>query len=202
MEIMDTNLTDEELLSRCNHSEIALETMLRRYSRLVTACARAYYLVGGDESDLIQEGMLGLLSAIRSYEASSGVQFPAYARICIRRRMISAVRADSAEKNGVLNGSVSLHSISPNLKSDALLPDPETLYLGKERSIDLLEALQAQLSPYERRVLPLFLDGCSAEEIAAAFGRTKHSAENAIQRIRIKARSLFSGENGNADRIY
>ena len=203
MGIDETKLSDADLLARCRDSEAALELMLRRYARLVSACARAYYLVGAEESDLIQEGMIGLLSAIRSYDEAEGVAFPVYAKLCIRRRMISAVRAAGAGKHAPLNDSVSLQEGCFAAARDELpLSDPETLFLGKERTVDLLQTLHAQLSPFERQVLRLYLTGFSGREIAQTLGRSTRSAENAIQRIRGKAAALFSGENGNAVRIY
>ena len=110
-----TSMTDEALLARCQSSEVALETMIRRHFRLVTACARSFYLVGAEESDLIQEGLIGLLGAIRSYDSTKEIDFSAYARICIRRRMISAVRAAAGEKNAPLNEALPL----PQLRSSS-----------------------------------------------------------------------------------
>ena len=82
-----------ELLSLSAQSHDAMRELIQRHARLVRACARPLFLTGGDNEDLVQEGMIGLLDAIRSYEAERETPFEAYAALCIRRRMISAVRA-------------------------------------------------------------------------------------------------------------
>ena len=179
------SLTDEALLTQCRSSEDALETMIRRHFRLVTACARSFYLVGAEESDLIQEGLIGLLGAIRSYDTEKETEFPAYARICIRRRMISAVRAAAGEKNAPLNDALPLSQLLKDAEN------PETAYLGKERMEDLLASLRTQLSKFEQQVLALYLEGYSGREIALRLQRPAKSADNAIQRIRTKAAKTF-----------
>ena len=182
--MMDQNfstMTDEALLLQCQGSEAALEALIRRHFRLVTACARSFFLVGAEESDLIQEGMIGLLGAIRSYRAEQDVSFPSYAKLCIRRRMISAVRAANAEKNSPLNDAIPLDDYEEQINR----MDPETAYLGKERMEDLLAA------EFEQAVLQLYLEGFSGREIALTLHRPAKSADNAIQRIRSKAAKLF-----------
>ena len=82
-----------------------------RYSRLVRACARPFFLAGGDSEDLIQEGMLGLLSAIRDYTPEADTAFKTYAELCIRRRLISDVRSASRLKHAHLNEGVSFDEI-------------------------------------------------------------------------------------------
>lgn len=181
------DFTDEALLAQCQSSEQALETLIRRHFRLVSACAHSFYLVGAEESDLIQEGLIGLLFAIRSYDPTAEASFPAYARLCIRRRMISAVRAANAEKNAPLNDSVSLGVFTEEASCDG----PESAYLGKEANEARMAQLEAQLSPFEQNVLRLYLEGWSGSEIARMLNRPAKSADNAIQRIRRKAAELF-----------
>ena len=187
MEQNFSTMTDEALLLQCQGSEAALEALIRRHFRLVTACARSFFLVGAEESDLIQEGMIGLLGAIRSYRAEQDVSFPSYAKLCIRRHMISAVRAANAEKNLPLNDAIPLDDYEEQINR----MDPETAYLGKERMEDLLAALRSQLSAFEQAVLQLYLEGFSGREIALTLHRPAKSADNAIQRIRSKAAKLF-----------
>lgn len=184
-------MSDESLLLLCESSEEALETLIRRHFRMVNACARSLFLVGAEENDLIQEGLIGLLSAIRSYDADSGTPFQTYAKICVKRRMISAVRAANAEKNAPLNDSVSLHTVTIDPHTDETGTDPEATYLGKERMTDLLQTLQPQLSAFEQQVLQYYLEGYSGREIAHALHRPAKSADNAIQRIRSKAAKSF-----------
>ena len=70
----------------------AEELLVSRYNRLVRMCSRPFVLVGGDSEDLIQEGMLGLLKAIRTYDASKEASFRTYAEVCIRSRLYSVLR--------------------------------------------------------------------------------------------------------------
>lgn len=184
-----TTLTDAALLAQCQSSDAALEALIRRHFRLVTACARSFFLAGAEESDLVQEGLIGLLGAIRSYNPARETDFPAYASVCIRRRMISAVRAANAEKNSPLNDSVPLDTQDSAPSTE----EPEAAYLGKEGREDLLSRLRSQLSPFERQVLPLYLEGYSGREIARLLERPAKSADNAIQRIRAKAAKTFPG---------
>ena len=94
------SLTDEILcLQAASGDRIAEESLVMRYNRLVRICARPYFLAGGDSEDLIQEGMVGLLNAIREYVPQKGTAFRTYAEICIRNRILSAIRAASRDKH-------------------------------------------------------------------------------------------------------
>ena len=188
--------TDEELALLSGTSQAAMEELISRYTRLVRACARPMFLAGADQDDLIQEGMIGLLGAVRSYSAESGVPFSAYAAVCVRRRLISAVRAASAQKHAPLNDSVSFHSFSfDDLALGSLKDDPEAAVISREGFNEFIAALHDRLSASERKVLSLYLDGVSYREIAARIGKPEKSVDNAVQRIRRKAEQLF-GENG------
>lgn len=184
-----SSYSDSELLILSRKSHDAMREMIVRHSRLVRVCARPLFLAGGDNEDLVQEGMIGLLDAIRSYDPELGASFEAFAALCIRRRMISAVRAATALKHAPLNESVPY---------DARLPaasDPEAELIGREGLRELTDALQASLSPTERTVLSLYLEGCSYREISQRVGKPPKSVDNAVQRIRRKAAQIL-GENG------
>lgn len=100
--------TDEALcLQAAAGSAAAAEELVRRYGRLVRACARPLFLAGGDSEDLFQEGMLGLLSAIRGFDARRDASFRTYAEVCVRNRLYSAVRAPRGISHLPLNHSVS-----------------------------------------------------------------------------------------------
>ncbi|MDR0905732.1 MAG: sigma-70 family RNA polymerase sigma factor [Oscillospiraceae bacterium] len=165
------------------------EELVSRHTRLVRACARPYFLVGGDAEDLIQEGMLGLLSAIRGFDETRGVKFETFAEICVRRRIISAVRASASrhnERNDVLLDE------SPG----AYLRDPEELVIARERVRELTDSINDSLSKYESTVLGLYLDGFTYGEMAKSLDKPYKSVENAISRIRKKlARFYSSGDN-------
>lgn len=176
----------------------AEECLASRYSRLVRACARPYFLAGGDSEDLLQEGMIGLLSAIRGFDSDREASFQTYAEVCVRNRLRSAVRAAEREKHEPLNSSVSLENPlydeipQPYQDRYPLSESPEEMLIGKEEWMGRLVALRALLSGFERTVLELYLDGLSYAEIAAQTGKLLKSVDNAVQRIRRKAAPFFS----------
>ncbi|MDY3905589.1 sigma-70 family RNA polymerase sigma factor [Pseudoflavonifractor phocaeensis] len=169
--------------------------MVRRYGQLVRACARPLFLAGGDSEDLIQEGMLGLLAAIRSFDPDRDAAFRTYAEICVRSRLHSAVRAAQGGKHAPLNHSVSFEpplfdGTNAHLFSSA--ESPEDVIIGREELKERLDALKGQLSELEAKILPPYLNGLTCGEIARRVGRPQKSVDNAIQRIRRKVARQFS----------
>ena len=180
----------------------AEEQLAMRYSRLVRICARPYFLAGGDSEDLTQEGMLGLLSAIRQYDGGSGASFKTFAEHCIRNRLISAVKSASRQKHTPLNDCVSLEYIlsDETLNHTAAFPEafrrtPEEKVLARESEKEFYSTFSRCLSDFESQILFLFLEGLSYREIAEKTDRTEKSVDNAVQRIRRKlAREPNLGE--------
>ena len=138
---------------------LAEETLVERYMRLVRTCARPLFLAGGDSEDLIQEGMFGLLSAIRQFDPSDGTSFRTFAEHCIRRRLYSAIKSASRLKHLPLNNGVSLEQLSEDSPMqlsaipDALLCNPEELVLARERTEELYSELAQCLSGFEKNFL-------------------------------------------------
>ena len=198
-----SDVTDSELLSRIRSGdERAQDALILRYGRVVRACTRPYFLAGGDSEDLVQEGMIGLLSAMREYDAAAGTPFRTYAALCIRRRVISAARSASRRKHSPLNDGVSLEEILSDenqrgflLQGQPYVRSPEEQILARERECHFLSAYAGCLSAFETQILKHFLDGLSYEEIAAECGRSAKSVDNAVQRIRKKlARRMDHGD--------
>ncbi|MBQ2925532.1 MAG: sigma-70 family RNA polymerase sigma factor [Ruminiclostridium sp.] len=198
------NMTDEQLCARAAMGDRAAEeALVLRHSRLVRVCSRPFFLAGGDSEDLIQEGMMGLLAAIREYRPDRGAQFRTFAELCIRRRIISAVRAAAGGKHTPLNNYVSLEP-SLFLANQDFAPfgtaypshrDPEDVIIRQENMSALQKALRDQLTGLEAQVLDRFLDGASYAEIAEEVHRSAKSVDNAVQRIRKKiARHISRGE--------
>lgn len=163
----------------------AEETLILRYSRTVRACARPLFLAGGDSEDLTQEGLLGLLDAIREYRGGQDATFATFARVCIRNRMYSAVRSASRAKHAPLNSSLSWERDDVEPGMTALL-GPEELLIAREDRVERLQRLKRTLSPLERTILERYLQGLSYEEIAQGIHRSAKSVDNAVQRIRRK----------------
>ena len=190
--------SDEQLCVQAQKGDrLAEEQLVTGYARLVRIYARPYFLAGGDSEDLLQEGMIGLLSAIREFQAERNVSFRVYASTCIQNRLRSAVRSASRNKHGPLNDSVSLmdtlfDSAAYDPQTDFQRQEgPEEHLIRREEESRQMEILFGSLSAFERTVLALYLDGLSRGEIAGRVRKPVKSVENAIQRIRRKIAPCF-----------
>lgn len=178
-------LTDEELCCKAASGDrMAEEVLVMRYMRLARACARPYFLAGGDSEDLLQEAMFGLLKAIREYDITRDAAFRTFAEVCVKNRIRSAVAAASRDKHAPLNFSVPMED-QPLLEA-VHGADPEELFISKEEEAERLDSLNRKLSPLEQQILSLYLHGFSYREIGEQVGRTDKSVDNAVQRIRRK----------------
>ena len=200
------SFSDEQLCRLAREGDgNAEEVLVRRYQRLVRTLARPYYLAGGDSDDLIQEGMFGLIFAVREYDGQKAAGFRTFAERCIRNRLYSALRAAARDKHMPLNQSVPLEI--PFFESPTCLygasavsqTNPEDLLIGRENVRDLLEGVRRQLSPFEAEILGYYLDGLTTRAMAEAVSRSPKSVDNAVQRIRRKAaRHLGPGVNSES----
>lgn len=187
------SVSDEELIDLAQKNDIlAEEEIVLRYGRLVRSCSRPFFLVGGESEDLIQEGMMGLISAIRSFDRNAEAKFKTYAERCIRNRLISAVKSASSLKHIPLNNGVSLDIV---LSDDAqtgmsglelFRRVPEEQVLERESKSGIVSAFSQCLSKFELEILDLYLEGLSYREMAEHTGKTEKSIDNAVQRIRKK----------------
>ena len=194
--------SDEELcLLAASGNRLAEEALVTRYNRLVRTCARPFFLAGGDSEDLTQEGMVGLITAVREYNSEKETSFRTFAEICIRSRLYSVLRASARDKQQPLNQSLSLddsHVDSNPLTSgtnNLAQRNPEDFLIDREHTAALLSGVRKQLSEFEAKILGFYLDGLSCREIAKAVNKPPKSVDNAVQRIRRKvARQLLSGD--------
>jgi len=187
------SFTDFQLQQRAAAGDReAEEALVSRYMQLVRAIARPFFLAGGDSEDLIQEGMFGLLSAVRQYDPDNGASFRTFAEHCIRKRMISAIRSASRMKHFPLNDGLSLEQLSEDTSlpfaaiPEFFQPSPEELVLARESKEELYSAFRDRLSGLEKKVLDLYLDGLSYQDIANRLGKDGKAVDNAVQRIRRK----------------
>lgn len=187
----------------------AEEELVSRYMRLVRICARPLFLAGGESEDLIQEGMFGLLSAVRQYNNEHNASFKTFAEWCIRNRLRSAVKSASSLKHDPLNNRVPLESIlSDESQTQAVAcaelfqKSPEEQVLARENkkyTEQLYLSLVSMLSKYEKAVLTYYLEGLSYKEIAKLTGKGDKAVDNAIQRIRRKTTQMLkSGDISNS----
>ena len=199
--IEEKNPSDEELVTKSRAGDRdAEEQLLKRYSDVVKREVRFLYLVGAETEDLVQEGMIGLVKAIRDYTADRGASFHTYATSCIRNQIRTAITAAGRKKHQPLNGYISIYADSAE-QGEQLLSEqagggrnrnPETLYLQRESLEELQDRINSRLSPLEQRVSELFLEGYSHAEIAKRLDKPERSVNNALTRIRNK----LKGEKG------
>ncbi len=174
------------------------EELIKANVQLVRSCIRPYFLQGGDFDDLYQEGMLGLLSAVRSYDPSRNDSFQAYAALCIKRRVIDAVRRDRTRQAHMELENAPVETIL-GLYPTGLTADPEASILASETAKEIKGALSGMLSPFEVSVLDRYLEGYTSSEIAEQLRRNRKAVDNAIRRVRQKLAGYLSasGDNGN-----
>lgn len=202
-ELRYEQLTDEKLAElSILGDELATECILARYKNLVRSRARMYFLAGADKEDLIQEGMIGLFKAIRDYKSDRTASFRGFAELCIKRQIITAVKAATRQKHMPLNSYVSLSNPVYENDSQGFLEeiirggpeaDPENLVISRENTEFLNDQINEVLSELEKKVLYLYLDGKSYQEIAIAVGRPAKAIDNALQRAKKKMEKFSEG---------
>lgn len=196
-----TNTTDEQLQQLAASGDPEAQAALAgRYGQLVRACARPYFLVGGDGEDLIQEGMIGLLSAMRTYDPRENTSFRAFAHKCIRNRIVSVLRSAGRKKHEPLNSSIPLDDVlsEDSLSHSVFQRVPEEQVLARESEQEFISTYRRCLSKFEIQVLQHYLRGLSYPEIAAAVGCDRKAVDNAVQRIRRKLARYPCGETSES----
>ncbi|MDX8367586.1 RNA polymerase sporulation sigma factor SigH [Cytobacillus sp. IB215665] len=173
----------------------ALDYLINKYKNFVRAKARSYFLIGADREDIVQEGMIGLYKAIRDFKEDKLTSFKAFAELCITRQIITAIKTATRQKHIPLNSYVSLDKPIYDEESDRTLMDvisgtkvmnPEELIINQEEYDDIEVKMSELLSDLERKVLVLYLDGRSYQEISEDLNRHVKSIDNALQRVKRK----------------
>ena len=182
--------------------EDVLGYLLKKYKNLIFAETRPYYIPGGDRSDCIQEGWIGFYKAVMSYDESREASFPTFAKQCISRKIKSAIKAANRKKHNPLNTSVPIQNETK--EGDFLdeqgkavsglkrlgIANPEQVLIQRE----LFSSIKMTLSPSEKKVFELLVSGLGYKEIAEKLGISDKSADNAITRIRKKAKTVCAQE--------
>lgn len=206
MEKMYDGVSDEELIDRLRQGENKItDHLLDKYKNLVRSKAQSMYLLGADNDDLIQEGMIGLFKAIRDYDSGRDASFFTFADLCISRQMYNAVQASQRQKHIPLNSYISLYSQVDResgegqqleeMISSQSEPSLEEMVIGKESARVLEDQIQQELSEFENQVLDLHLIGMSYVQIAKVLGRDEKSTDNALQRVKTKVKKLIKIQN-------
>ncbi|MFD1039175.1 RNA polymerase sporulation sigma factor SigH [Virgibacillus byunsanensis] len=194
-------LDDDEILRFVHQGNShALDFIIHKYRNFVRAKARTYFLIGADKEDIIQEGMIGLYKAIRDYDGDKLSSFKAFAELCITRQIITAIKTATRQKHIPLNSYVSLDKPIYDEESDRTLLDviagskaidPQELLVNRENYGDMEQKLSELLSELEKKVLHLYLDGQSYQEISVDLKRHVKSIDNALQRVKRKLEQLI-----------
>lgn len=192
-------LSDEEvvLLAQNNDRE-ALDHIITRYRNFVYSKARKFFLVGSEQDDLIQEGMIGLYEAVKNFK-NDRASFKSFAGVCIRRQLISAVKTATRNKHKPLNSYISLDKNAYDSENDSAFIDsisdnspqnPESIVIDKENFDGIESKINSTLSNLELKVLMFYLDGYSYQQIGEKINKDAKSVDNAIQRIKKKIENI------------
>ena len=187
---------DEEIVMEAKtENNRAQEYLISKYENFVKAKAKSYFLIGADKEDIYQEGMIGLYKAIRDFKPDKLTTFKAFAELCIRRQIITAIKTATRQKHIPLNTYVSLNKPIYEEESDRTLldilsglkiTDPEELVISQEQMEHIEKEIEKSLSSLEMEVLTSYLDGKSYQEIACDLERHSKSIDNALQRVKRK----------------
>jgi len=191
-------LEDLQLVLKArNGSTVALDSLIRRYTPFVRLKASAYFLVGGANDDLIQEGLIGLYKAVRDFRPDKETSFRSFAELCVTRQIITAIKTATRFKHSPLNTYVSFSHTPAGQDPDGdctlgdALPgshvnDPAVSVISTEELQSLVGCLGTTLSPLESDALRLYLEGCSYETMADELGCDTKTIDNALQRVKRK----------------
>lgn len=195
-----SQITDEELIEMIkSDNKPALEHLINRYKDLVNIKVSKYYIIGAEREDIVQEGLIGLYKAIKSYQSDKQNSFKSFASICIERQLITAIKTSNRQKHQPLNSYISLNKDAYENEEDSnhvdligildanIIEDPLDMLTKKEYYQIVENTIDKSLSNFEKKVLNCYIQGESYNEIAQRLQAPVKSIDNAIQRIRKKA---------------
>lgn len=195
-----TQMTDEELIENINKKDkLALDCLMQRYTETVILKASKFFMVGAEKDDMIQEGMIGLYKAIKSFDGQKQNSFKTFANMCIERQLITAVKNSNRQKHIPLNSSVSLNAAAYEDNEDMdkieILDikdsnDPSDIIADREYFKNMETKIKENLSEFELSVLYEYEKGKSYAAIAEKLNAKIKSVDTAIQRIRKKANKI------------
>ena len=202
------NLTDEQIIDKIHEGdEEALTYILNKYKELVNMKVSKYFIIGAEKEDTVQEGMIGLFKAIKSFDETKQNSFKSFANICIERQLITAIKSSNRQKHMPLNSYLSLNMSAYDNNDDEsvelletfnskTIEDPLDTIMKQEYYKEVEDAVNKNLSKFEKQVLDRFLKGESYVKIAEKLDSPVKSVDNAIQRIRKKAiKNISEKEN-------
>ena len=196
-------LTDEELIRRLRSGESQImDYIMVKYMNMVKKNANEMFLLGGENKDLVQEGMIGLFKAVLDFDLDKGVSFYHFAQTCVERQLYTAIKASQRQKHTPLNSYVSIYEEKESADEEKYTPlidtisgekdnNPEELFLDKEYLFGIEASLKEKLSELENRVLYLHLLGMDYRTIAKILDRSPKTIDNALQRMKMKVSQIL-----------
>ncbi|MBO7374419.1 MAG: sigma-70 family RNA polymerase sigma factor, partial [Lachnospiraceae bacterium] len=178
--------------------------LLNKYKGMVLSCSKTLFILGGDNDDLVQEGMIGLFKAIRDFDENKNIKFSTFAQVCIKRNIYTAITRSNNPKNDPLNKGVSIsHTDSAeeedeyakSLSTEELglseIYNPEDNLINKEKYDEITSFMMKDLSKLEYQVMDLYIIGLTTSEIAKVLGKNEKTTDNAFQRAKNKIRKFL-----------
>ena len=195
-----TQMTDEKLIENIKQEDTnALDCLIQRYNDIVTMKANRFFMVGAEKEDMVQEGMIGLYKAVKSFDSEKQNSFKTFANMCIERQLITAVKNSNRQKHIPLNSSISLNAAAYDDNEDMdkmdvldvkTLNDPSDIIADREYFESMENKIKENLSEFELQVLREYEKGKSYAAIAEKLNAKIKSVDTAIQRIRKKANKI------------
>ncbi len=190
-------LDDNKLIQKIkNGDKKALNYLLEKYTEVVSMKAGKYFIVGAEKEDIIQEGLIGLFKAIKSFDPEKQSSFKTFANLCVERQLKTAIKSSMRQKHMPLNSYLSLNISAYDENEDTSLlevfetenaaEDPLDIVTKKEYYTFVEDRIDETLSDFEKQVLHRYTNGESYTEIAEKLDAPVKSVDNAIQRIRKK----------------
>ena len=190
-------MSDEDLINIIKSGDkLALEFLIDKYKDLVNMKVSKFFMIGAEKEDIVQEGLIGLFKAVKSYNPDKQNSFKTFANLCIERQLITAIKSSNRQKHMPLNSYLSLNTTAYEEDEDSSLldifdahqiEDPLDTITKKEYYQTVENAIDKSLSDFEKQVLNRYMQGESYVQIAEKLDTPVKSIDNAIQRIRKKA---------------
>ncbi len=193
-------MEDRELLRLARlGDEKALDELYERYKRIVLLIAKKYYLVDGNNDDIVQEGMFGFIKAVNTFDENK-CDFVPYLRKLVEQQIVNAIKKSHSKKNLPLNESMTLNSQGELTLDDALVGipsntlSPELEVIMEEDNKDFSQLISSKLSTFEQEVLQLYLEGFKYNDIINKLNVSYKSVDNALSRIKLKLQNFKKEE--------
>ena len=178
------SFSDEELVSAIRIGEsAAFDELAKRYIKTVSFLSGKYFSDNMTHDDWFQEGMIGFIFAVRTFDSKKGVSFSTYASVCISNKL----RTVWKKANRIVD---TVSDLSDTF--DSPTQSTEENYIESENYISFTERLAENLSDTEKKVISYYLAGFSYSETSKATGLTEKSVDNALFRAKTKLKKALT----------